>query len=94
MKVTYTAFDGRTWDTEQECLAWERECRRFEAFTKLASSTLGTIGSPDWDRELSQFFDEVLGSSGLDFVAARHRWDERDRFYLLVDLMRQAEEVQ
>ena len=53
MKVTYTAFDGRTWDTEQECLAWERECRRFEAFTKLASSTLGTIGSPDWDRELS-----------------------------------------
>ena len=27
MRITYTADDGTTWDSEAQCLGWERFCR-------------------------------------------------------------------
>jgi len=93
MKTTYTAEDGRTWETEAECLSWEQECRRFEAFKGLAIAAIGRkVGHPDMDEDFGDFLEEVL-DCGWDLQGCKSRWEQRGSFYRLADLMRQAEAV-
>ena len=75
MKITYTSEDGRNWETEAECLGWEK-------FNKL-------LFTPDCRHaKLNKFMSDLSEGMiyGLEGV-----WSNRSKFYGMVELMKAAE---
>ena len=87
MRVTYTADDGTTWDTEAECLGWEQFCE-----LRLAAES--TLSDPDdsysWDEDFRQFCEDIAGETGGWTAGMTGLWKDRQNLLRLAELMRQA----
>ena len=86
MKITYTSPDGRTWDTESDCLGWEKLQHLLDAAHRADRAAE--------DEPESQFEDFLAQSLQADFsydYKGQDLWRNRHHLYRLVDLMRQAE---
>lgn len=88
MKLTYTANDGTNFETEADCLGWER-------FTELKDEATNTLTDPkdeeSWDQELDGFLREISGEEGSFYGGMPRIWKERKHLYRMVELMKQAE---
>lgn len=88
MKVTYTADDGTHFDSEEDCLGWERFCRLREEVTE----TLADSEDPEsWDVDLYCFMTNIAGDEGSWFGGMAEIWRERQKLYRLTSLMKRAE---
>ena len=88
MKVTYTAEDGTNFETEADCLGWEK----FDKLREEATSTLTNPEDPEsWDQELDAFLREISGEEGSFYGGMPEIWRSRKHLYRMVELMKQAE---
>ena len=90
MKITYTSDDGENWDSEAECLGWER----FNAFLDADRC----VPEPeDVDSEDETEFSRVLSWFAPRWGDKEHTfqehnlWIERRHLYRVVGLLKQAE---
>ena len=75
MKITYTSEDGHNWETEAECLGWEK-------FNKLRFT-------PDCRHaKLNEFMSDLSGGMLYDLEGV---WSSRSKLYEMVELMKAAE---
>ena len=89
MKVTYTAHDQSNWESEVECIGWEK-------FLELKEAAELKHQNPEdlepWDTEFKQFLDSIAGLAGSSFYSGfEDIWKQRKHLYELVDLMKAAE---
>ena len=81
MKITYTAEDGTNFQTEADCLGWER----FNTLKKEAVLTQVDPDDPEsYDEELESFIEHLSGEHGAWFGGLQ-LWNEREKLYRLVD---------
>ena len=88
MKVTYTANDGITFDTEDEC-------RGYEAFTKAIEEDRYRR-EPYEDPEDVSAFDSFLEWMAPNWpkkgqFGEKHLWTHREFIYRIVNLLKQSE---
>ena len=74
MRITYTADDGTTWDSEAQCLGWERFCR--------------LLADAEEDGEFADFGSELV--YGWNSEGMKALFKERSQLFRLTDLMRKA----
>ena len=81
MRITYTAEDGTTWDSEAQCLGWERFCLLLRAAERA-------------DDELSDFCDQFgdwcIDAAGEEDCCMKYLFKNRSKLFQLTDLMRKA----
>ena len=91
MKVTYTADDGNNFETEADCLGWER-------FIQLRDKAINTPTDPDdpksWDEDFYTFMSAIAADEserGWGRIEMSQIWLERKHLYRIAELMKQAE---
>jgi hypothetical protein len=82
MKITYTADDGTTWDTEDDCRGWEK----FQAALAKEREWKPPYEDPDEPSDFDSFIELLLEGS----LAERDLWRQRKLVYRLADLLGKA----
>ena len=95
MKVTYTAHDGSHWDSESECLGWEKFLELREAAEE-AEAAENRARDPDGEEDiygLWNFLNDIQIELGLGGKGdLQDIWKLRTFLYQLTDLMKSAEQ--
>ena len=88
MKATFTSDDGITWDSESDCLGWEK-------LQELVHNELEL--DDDCFESLSHFFGDIAPADGPfekgSVFRKRDLWSSRHLLYRLVELMKEAEQA-
>jgi len=88
MKITFTADDSTVFDTEADCLGWERFCQ-------LKQQAINTLADPEddtsWNEEFQSFLWGISGDAGGYGGELQGIWRDRRHLFHLVELMKQAE---
>ena len=77
MRITYTADDGTVWNSEHECLSWER-------LRQLLNAQDGDF--VDFCDHFGDYCVDVAGEESC----MRYLFENRTKLYQLTDLMRKA----
>ena len=77
MRITYTAEDGTTWNSEDQCSGWEKFCRLLDA------------EDDDFGDFCDHFADCCIDVAGEE-SCMRYLFENRSKLFQLTDLMRKA----
>jgi len=86
MKITYTSADHTTWDTETDCLGWEKLLHLLDA-----AHMADRIAEEEPQSQFEDFLEYSLGADFKYDHKGQDLWRNRHHLFRLVDLMRQAE---